>query len=106
MSRDGSIPEVNNGAAYLAYKSGTPIVPVYMANLALGPKTSSTPRREDTVEGLGSVLHNIFNRDIEVYVARPIFPRTQGVDRKKEINRLNAEIRRSFDELRREASRN
>ncbi len=106
MYRDGSIPDVNNGAAYLAYKSGAPIVPVYMANLALGPKTTSTPRQEDTVEGLGSVVHNIFNRHIEVYIAPPIFPRSRAPDRKREINRLNSMIRRSLDELRKDASLN
>lgn len=104
MSRDGSMPEIYNGAAYLAFKSGVPIVTVYLKNLALGPQIGSGPRIDETLEGLGSVAHNIFNRKIEVYIARPIYPRTEGINRKDEMNRLNAEIRRSFEELRQKAS--
>jgi len=104
LDRDGSVSEINPGAAYLAVKSGTPIVPVYMKNLTLGPKPGSRPWLNEAWEGLFSVVGNIFNRRIEVYIAEPIYPRV-GVDKRKEMHRLNAEIRRAFEELRRKAER-
>lgn len=105
MSRDASIPQINNGASYLAYKSELPVVAVYVKNLALGPRLGNRPRADDAIEGLGSVARNIFNRKIEVYISQPIFPR-KGTDRHKEMARLNAEIQRSFSELQEKASRN
>ena len=104
MNRDDCMQEINDGAAYLSIKSGAPIVPVYLKNLAYGPEPGSRPWITETWEGLGSVAHNIFNRKIEVYIAPPIYPRKEVVDRKEEIKRLNAEIRRSFDELHQKAS--
>lgn len=106
MNRDDCMQEINDGAAYLSIKSGAPIVPVYLKNLAYGPEPGSRPWITETWEGLGSVAHNIFNRKIEVYIAPPIYPRKEMVDRKEEIKRLNAEIRRAFDELRQKASVN
>ena len=103
MSRDGLVHQVHNGAAYLAAKSGVPIVPVYIKNLAMGPARTRLELGEDAREGLGSLVHNLFNRKIELYIAPPIYPRTD-VDRKKEMNRINAEIRRSFDQLLAQAS--
>lgn len=105
MSREDRVEVINDGAAYLSFKSGAPIVPVYMKNLAYGPEPGSRPRMDETLEGLGSVVHNIFNRRIEVYIAEPIYPRT-GVDRKREIERLNAEIRRAYEVLIKRASPN
>ena len=104
MNRDDCMQEINDGAAYLSIKSGAPIVPVYLKNLAYGPEPGSRPWITETWEGLGSVAHNIFNRKIEVYIAPPIYPRKEVVDRKEEIKRLNAEIRSSFDELHQKAS--
>jgi 1-acyl-sn-glycerol-3-phosphate acyltransferase len=98
MSRDGLVHEIHNGAAYLSAKSGVPIVPVYIKNLALGPARSRLELGEDAREGVGSLVHNLFNRRIELYIAEPIYPRTD-VPRRKEMNRINAEIRRSFAEL-------
>lgn len=106
LNRDGSIPQVNSGAAYLALKSGTPILPVYLKNLALGPEPGSRPWLNEAWEGLFSFAHNVFNRRIEVYIGPPIYPRIQGVDRREEISRINAEIRRSFDELQHQACLN
>ncbi len=103
MSRDDCMQEINDGAAYLSIKSGAPIVPVYLKNLAYGPEPGSRPWITETWEGLGSVAHNIFNRKIEVHIAPSIYPR-KGVDRRREMTRLNAEIRRSFEELRQKAS--
>lgn len=103
MSRDGLVHQVHNGAAYLAAKSGVPIVPVYIKNLAMGPARTKLELGEDAREGLGSLVHNLFNRKIELYIAAPIYPRTD-VDRRKEMNRINAEIRRSFDQLLAQAS--
>jgi len=98
MYRNGLVPEIHNGAAYLAYKSGVPIVTVFVKNLALGPSRKKIEVGDDAVEGIGSFLKNIFNRKIEVFIAEPIYPRAD-VDRFMEMERINSEIRRSFDEL-------
>lgn len=106
MTREDAVPEISNGAAYLALKSGVPIVAVYVKNLAFGPEIGSSPRMDDAVEGLGSVVHNIFNRRIELYIAPPVFPVTDALDRKSEINRINTEIHERFEELIQQASLN
>lgn len=105
MQRDDTLELINDGAAYLSIKSGVPIVPVYLKNLAFGPEPGSSRRRTEALEGLGSVAHNIFNRKIEVYVGPPIYPRRKA-DRKQEIKRINAEIRRSYHKLLKKASMN
>jgi 1-acyl-sn-glycerol-3-phosphate acyltransferase len=102
MSRDGMVHEIHNGAAYLSAKSGVPIVPVYIRNLALGPARTSLELGDDAREGVGSLVHNLFNRRIELYIARPIYPR-QDVPRRKEMSRINSEIRRSFRQLENQA---
>lgn len=103
MNVNDRMQTIHNGAAYLAVKSGAPIVPVHLKNLALGPQG-----RSDVMEGLGSVAHNVFNNRIEVYIADPIYPRAgvDRTDRREEINRINAKIRRSYSELLAQASRN
>ncbi len=106
LDRNGSISAINSGAAYLAVKSGTPILPVYMKNLALGPKPGSRPWLNEAWEGFFSVVGNVFNRKIEVYIAPPIYPRKVNGNMRKEITRLNAEIRRSFEGLLEQAARN
>jgi len=98
LDRDGSVSAINDGAAYIAVKSGKPIIPVYLKNLALGPKPFSRPWLNEAWEGLFSVIHNIFNRRIEAYIGEPIYPH-RARDMHEEIERLNTEIRRSFDEL-------
>lgn len=105
LEPEGWTGVVNDGAAWLALKTGKPIVPVYLKNLALGPSPGSRPWITAAWEGAGSVFNNIFNRKIEVYVGEAIYPR-EGVDRRKEIPRLNAEIRRSYEELLTQASVN
>lgn len=105
MSRDGLLHQIHNGAAYLAAKSGVPIVPVYVKNLALGPARRKLQLGDDAREGLGSLVHNLFNRKIEIHIAEPIYPRTDA-PMKKEMNRINAELRRSFEQLRLQASLN
>lgn len=100
MSRDGLLHEIHNGAAYLAYRSGVPIVPVYMRNLALGPERMRLDHLgDDAREGIGSLLYNLFNRKIEIHIAAPIYPHITARNRRQEIDRLNAEIASSFHEL-------
>ncbi|MBN2379156.1 1-acyl-sn-glycerol-3-phosphate acyltransferase [candidate division WOR-3 bacterium] len=98
MSRDGMVHLIYDGAAYLSFKSGVPIVPVYVKNLALGPCRTELALGDDAKEGVGSLLHNIFNRKIEVHIAAPIYPRIDA-DRREEVHRINSRIQRSFEDL-------
>lgn len=107
MYRDSSIPSVHDGAAFLALKSGVPILPVFVKNLALGPeRLRLDDLGDDANEGVGSLVRNLFNRKIEVFIGEPIYPRIVERDKKRELNRLNTEIKRSLEELRRHASLN
>ncbi|MBN2381220.1 1-acyl-sn-glycerol-3-phosphate acyltransferase [candidate division WOR-3 bacterium] len=103
LNRDGSIPEINPGAAYLSVKSGTPIVPVYLKNLTLGPEPGSRPWLTAAWEGFFSIVVNIFNRRIEAYIGKPIYPSHTNGKIHEEIERMNAEIRTSFDRLQHQA---
>jgi len=103
LNRDGSIPEINSGAAYLAVKSGTPIVPVYLKNLTLGPEPGCRPWLTAAWEGFFSIVVNVFNRRIEAYIGEPIYPNKSNGNMRDEIERINTEIRTSFNELQEQA---
>ncbi len=105
LDRDGAISGINKGAAFLAIKTNTPIVPVYLKNLILGPEPYSRPWINEAWEGAFSVLGNVLNRRIEVYIGHPIYPRV-NCDTKSEIARINYRLHLSFEDLRRQANPN
>lgn len=105
LDRNGSISAINKGAAFLAIKTNTPIVPVYIKNLNLGPEPFSRPWLNEAWEGAFSVIGNLLNRRIKVYIGRPIFPGTH-YDTKSEITRINNQILFAFEDLIRQASLN
>jgi 1-acyl-sn-glycerol-3-phosphate acyltransferase len=103
LNREGRVDRIEDGAAWLAARTGTPILPVYVRNLKLGPDPWSRPWLSEAWEGFFSVVSNLLNTEIEVEVGEPIAP-LEGAARdpdslRSEVERLNAELRRSFDLL-------
>lgn len=103
LNREGRVDRIENGAAWLAARTGTPILPVYVRNLKLGPEPWSRPWLSEAWEGFFSVVGNLLNTDIEVVVGEPIAP-LEGAAKdpdslRSEVERLNIELRRSFDLL-------
>lgn len=93
---------IANGAAYLAVKTGTPILPVYLRNLRLNQRIDDTTLNRECWTGFLSVAENLFNTGIQVAVGEPIEPHAAvaGHDSlQREIVRLNSELRRQFEIL-------
>jgi 1-acyl-sn-glycerol-3-phosphate acyltransferase len=110
LNRAGRVDEIHDGCAWLAARSGRPVLPVCVRNLKLGPEPHSRPWLNEAWEGFFSVVGNVLNTDIEVLLGEPIVPRP-GVacdpERLRgEIRRINAELRQRFDELARPVSPN
>ncbi|MEO0073969.1 MAG: lysophospholipid acyltransferase family protein [candidate division WOR-3 bacterium] len=103
LNRSGQITHVHDGCAYLAVKTGTPILPVYIRNLKLGPEPFSQPWLNEAWEGFLSIVGNILNTRIEVIIGEPIQPDPTAAshpDRlRSEISRINGELLRQFDRL-------
>jgi 1-acyl-sn-glycerol-3-phosphate acyltransferase len=103
LNREGRVDRIESGAAWLAARTGTPILPVYVRNLKLGPEPWSRPWLSEAWEGFFSVVGNLLNTEIEVVVGDPIAPMAGAAkdpdSLRCEVERLNAELRRSFDLL-------
>jgi len=103
LNRTGRVERVTDGAAYLAVRSGVPVLPVRVSNLRLGPELASRPWFNAAWEGFFSFVGNLFNTGIEVRVGEPIVPHPgiNGDPRalRREVARITAELRRSFDRL-------
>jgi 1-acyl-sn-glycerol-3-phosphate acyltransferase len=102
LNRQGRVESLHDGAAYLAARTGTPILPVYVRNLKLGPEPYSLPWLNEAWEGFFSVVGNLLNTEIEVVLGEPIEPRAVVASHHAlhdEIDRLNLELRRQFDQL-------
>lgn len=103
MNRAGVVSHVHDGAAWLACHTDTPILPVYVRNLRLGPEPYSRPWLNEAWEGFLSIVGNILNTRIEVVIGEPIVPdpcaTTSPATLDSEISRLNGELLRRFDDL-------
>jgi 1-acyl-sn-glycerol-3-phosphate acyltransferase len=103
LNRTGQVSHVHDGCAYLAVRTGAPILPVYVRNLKLGPEPHSEPWIDEAWEGFLSIVGNVLNTSIEVVIGEPILP-DPGAARSpdalcREISRLNGELLRQFDLL-------
>jgi 1-acyl-sn-glycerol-3-phosphate acyltransferase len=73
LHKKGGFGKFNKGAAYISYKLGWPIVPVYIHNMVKDPDTDSFIGRNEWAEGITSMIINI-GRRINVVVGNPIWP--------------------------------
>ncbi|GFP26602.1 1-acyl-sn-glycerol-3-phosphate acyltransferase [Candidatus Hakubella thermalkaliphila] len=92
--------ELADGAAYLSLRSGIPLTPVYIHNIAPGPHPDSLLGRSDSWEALASIVANVF-RKIELHVGDPIFPdhpHPSARDRRA-IELINKKILSELDRL-------
>jgi len=110
LNRSGLVDHLHDGCAWLAARTQTPILPVYVHHLKLGPEPFSKPWINEAWEGFFSVVGNVLNTRIEVLLGDPIQPdpaALRGPDSLRlEVARLNSELRRQFDRLILAASRN
>lgn len=109
LNRAGRVDEIHDGCAWLAARSGRPVLPVYVRNLKPGPEPGSHPWLNPAWEGFFSVAGNLLNTDIEVVVGEPIVPdlsaASDPVRLRREIDRINSELRERFDLLAEPAAR-
>jgi 1-acyl-sn-glycerol-3-phosphate acyltransferase len=103
MNRQGLVSHVHDGCSWLAARTGTPILPVYVRNLKLGPAPYSQPWIDEAWEGFLSITRNVLNTRIEVVIGDPIQPDPAAARSParlhSEISRLNGELLRQFDRL-------
>jgi 1-acyl-sn-glycerol-3-phosphate acyltransferase len=103
FNREGRPARVQNGAAYLAVRTGAPILPVYIRNLRLGTEVISTNRPIECWTGFLSVAENLFNLGIEIVVGDPILPADTPAQKpealRAEVRRINGELEREFAQL-------
>jgi len=104
INTSNSPGELKEGAAYLAARTGTPILPVYIRNLRLGHRVDDTTLQRECWTGFLSVVENLFNINVEVVLGDPVIPGTEpytGDNLRQDIARINGELRRNFLALRR-----
>lgn len=100
---DGRFGEVKDGAAWLAVRSGAPILPVYIRHLRYENQVDGTTRRRECWTGFLTVAGNLFNTDIELLVGDPILPaaRTgaapESID--QEVERVSDLLLQKLDQL-------
>lgn len=101
LNRAGRVDEIHDGCAWLAARSGRPVLPVYVRNLKPGPEPGSHRWLNSAWEGFFSVIGNLLNSEIEVEIGEPIVPEPGAAidpDRlHKEMARINVELRQQFD---------
>jgi 1-acyl-sn-glycerol-3-phosphate acyltransferase len=99
----GPPSRIANGAAYLAVKTGAPIVPVYLRNFRLRRPIDDSKLSRECWTGFLTVADNLFNVRIEVAVGDPILPDPSPpvgrVDLYRTLDRINGELREEFEEL-------
>jgi len=102
FTRSGRVADIKDGAAYLAARTGAPVLPVYIRNLRYAGRVDQTTIRTECWTGFLSVVENLFNTNIEILVGRPIQPdsvRQSGDRLGAVIDRINARICQEFDDL-------
>jgi len=99
----GPPERIANGAAYLAVKTGSPVVPVYMRNFRLRQQIDDSTLSRECWTGFLSVAENLFNTDFEVAVGDPIVPDPGPPagrdDLNRALDRINAKLRDEFRQL-------
>jgi 1-acyl-sn-glycerol-3-phosphate acyltransferase len=99
----GPPDHIANGAAYLAVKTGLPIVPVYMRNFRMRRQIDDSTLNRECWTGFLSVAENLFNTGFEVTVGSPIVPDSCPPaghdDMTRTLTRLNSELRDEFQQL-------
>jgi 1-acyl-sn-glycerol-3-phosphate acyltransferase len=103
FNREGRPAVVRDGAAYLAIRTGAPILPVFIRNLRLDTEIVDRSRPIECWTGFLSVAENLFNVGIEIVIGDPILP-PDMLGRKPEalraeVRRINGELEREFAEL-------
>ena len=103
FNRTDHLTNFRDGTAYLAIRSGTPILPVYIRNLKLNTGVVSTDRSVECWTGFLSVAENLFNVGIELVIGEPILPLDvppgQPERLRIEVARINGEMEREFAQL-------
>jgi 1-acyl-sn-glycerol-3-phosphate acyltransferase len=99
----GVVGAIQDGTAYLAARSGRPIVPVIIRNMRLGVKVDESNRRVECWTGFLSTVENLLNTDFQVLIGDPVLPDANGVgdpvELRQEVARITRELRQRFDEL-------
>jgi 1-acyl-sn-glycerol-3-phosphate acyltransferase len=99
----GRFGDIKAGAAWLAVRSGAPILPVYIRNLKYENQVDSSTRRRECWTGFLTVAGNLFNTDLELLVGDPIVPlaaRATGPDQLQlEVERVNELLTEELDQL-------
>ncbi len=98
----GRVTDIKDGAAYLAARTGAPVLPVYIRNLRYAGRVDQTTIWTECWTGFLSVAENLFNTRIEILVGEPIQPARlsqTSEELRAEIDRINAQIRQEFEEL-------
>jgi len=99
----GRVETLNPGAAYLSARTGKPVLPVIVQNLRLDTKVDQSNINRECWTGFRSVAENLLNPDIELLVGDPVLPDPEPPDGpddlRREVSRINQELRQRFDEL-------
>jgi len=101
-NRGGPLECIRDGAAYLAVRTGTPILPVYIRNLRYERRVDDSTQPRECWTGFLSVADNLFNTRIELLVGEPVEPERvlpgTAAEFRTEVERVNdrllAEYRR------------
>lgn len=73
LNKKGGFKEFKKGAAYLSYKTGLPIIPVYMHNMNKAPESKRRIWTNRITRGIISLTMNAFKR-INIFIGEPIDP--------------------------------
>ncbi len=96
---DGRIADIESGAAYIAVRSGAPILPVLIRHLRYEREVDTSTQGREGWTGFLTVVGQMFNTEIEVALGDPIEPRVSVAGRdglRDEVARLNARVVREF----------
>jgi len=103
LNPSGRVDKLNPGAAYLAARTGRPVLPVVVQNLRLDTVVDQSNIWRECWTGFLSVAENLLNSDIELVVGDPVLPDPEPPDSpdelRREVSRINRELRQRFDEL-------
>ncbi len=105
----GRLELIEDGAAYLAARTGTPILPVYIHRLRFENQVDTNTQTRECWTGFLTVAGNLFNTRIELAVGEPIQPNVARFRNRAalraEVARLNAALLAEFDHLATSCSR-
>ncbi len=109
LNKNGNLAQFHKGAAYLSFKTGLPIIPVYLHNLRKGVKPESFIARSNVAEGIISIIANTFQK-INIFVGDPINLTAEMIEAdfkgptdvknyKSTISQINETLSEEFSEL-------